>query len=131
MRQTIRILSASASVLLSGCLATQSQLKHASDQQSAQLATTRAQLNSERAERIASDAPSQGYAPQVAPLDDHIGKLPTEGAVAIIAASYEGQPPDNARQFASPWSAGGTRRSGASGNARWMRDWWPTNRFAH
>jgi outer membrane protein OmpA-like peptidoglycan-associated protein len=56
MRHAFRILSAGASVLLSGCLATQSQLKHASDQQSAQLATTRAQLNNERVERIASDS---------------------------------------------------------------------------
>jgi peptidoglycan-associated lipoprotein len=47
---------AGASVLLSGCLATQSQLKHASDMQSQQLAQTRTQLNSERAERMASDS---------------------------------------------------------------------------
>jgi peptidoglycan-associated lipoprotein len=49
MRHAFRLLSAGASVLLSGCLATQSQLKHASDQQSMQLA-------SERAQRIASDS---------------------------------------------------------------------------
>lgn len=47
---------AGASVLLSGCLATQSQLKHSSDMQSQQLAQTRAQLDNERAERVASDS---------------------------------------------------------------------------
>jgi peptidoglycan-associated lipoprotein len=54
MRQLIVL--GGASVLLSGCLATQSQLKHASDQQSAQLAAARAQLTTERSERIASDS---------------------------------------------------------------------------
>jgi len=51
------------------------------------------------AERIASDAESQGYAAVAAPLDEHAGTLPTTGAVVILTASYEGQPPDNARQF--------------------------------
>jgi cytochrome P450/NADPH-cytochrome P450 reductase len=51
------------------------------------------------AERIASDAESQGYAAVAAPLDEHAGALPTDGAVVILTASYEGQPPDNARQF--------------------------------
>ncbi|AKT36069.1 bifunctional cytochrome P450/NADPH--P450 reductase [Chondromyces crocatus] len=51
------------------------------------------------ARRIASDGSARGYATHVAPLDDHAGKLPREGAVAIITASYNGQPPDNARQF--------------------------------
>lgn len=80
------------------------------------------------AERIASDAPSQGYAPQVAPLDDHIGKLPSEGAVAIITASYEGQPPDNARQFAAwldtlaPGALNGVRYAlFGCGNRQWAR----------
>lgn len=51
------------------------------------------------AQRIASEAEAQGYAAQAAPLDEHTGALPTEGAVVIVSASYEGQPPDNARQF--------------------------------
>jgi cytochrome P450/NADPH-cytochrome P450 reductase len=57
------------------------------------------------AERIASDAPAQGYAARAAPLDDHAGRLPTDGVVTIVTASYEGQPPDNARQFAA-WAEG-------------------------
>ena len=46
----------------------------------------------ERRERKAIAASS-------APLDEHAGALPTDGAVVVVTASYEGQPPDNARQF--------------------------------
>ncbi len=53
------------------------------------------------AERIASDAGGRGYAAQLAPLDDYTGNLPADGAVVIVAASYEGRPTDNARQFAA------------------------------
>ncbi|HVX41502.1 MAG TPA: OmpA family protein [Gemmatimonadaceae bacterium] len=49
MRHATRLAFAGASVLLSGCLATQSQLKHASDMQSMQLAN-------ERAARVAADS---------------------------------------------------------------------------
>ena len=55
--------------------------------------------------RIGSDAAGQGYAAQVAPLDDYTGHLPTDGPVVIVAASYEGQPTDNARQFYA-WADG-------------------------
>src|SRR5581483_11796588 len=51
------------------------------------------------AQRIATDARAQGYDAQIATLDSHVGHLPTEGAVVIVTASYEGQPTDNARQF--------------------------------
>src|SRR6185312_11847895 len=51
------------------------------------------------AERIARDATRRGYAATVAPLDEHAGHLPREGAVVIVTASYNGQPPDNARRF--------------------------------
>ncbi|MGZ8259006.1 MAG: bifunctional cytochrome P450/NADPH--P450 reductase [Caldimonas sp.] len=51
------------------------------------------------ADRIASDAAMRGYAAEAAALDDHAGRLPTDGAVILVTASYEGQPPDNARQF--------------------------------
>ncbi|HEX2887664.1 bifunctional cytochrome P450/NADPH--P450 reductase [Vineibacter terrae] len=57
------------------------------------------------ARRIASDGQVRGYAVKVAPLDDHAGMLPKEGAVAIVTASYNGQPPDNARKFMT-WLAG-------------------------
>jgi cytochrome P450/NADPH-cytochrome P450 reductase len=51
------------------------------------------------AERIARDAARRGYTPALAPLDEHAGHLPREGAVVIVTGSYNGQPPDNARRF--------------------------------
>src|SRR3954462_6587468 len=54
------LLAAGTSMLLSGCLATQSQLKHVSDVQAAVLDSTRAtltaDLNNERAQRASSDS---------------------------------------------------------------------------
>jgi|SRR3954468_897610 peptidoglycan-associated lipoprotein len=50
------LLAVAASTMLTGCLATQSQLKHSSDMQSQQLAQTNAALMSERSERAASDS---------------------------------------------------------------------------
>jgi len=80
------------------------------------------------AERIASAASAQGYAPRIAPLDDHAGALPTDGAVLILTASYEGQPPDNARQFATwldaqaPGALAGVRYAVfGCGNRQWAR----------
>ncbi len=56
--------------------------------------------SSERfAQRIASDATRRGYAATVGPMDAYAAKLPTSGLVLIVTASYNGQPPDNARQF--------------------------------
>ncbi len=57
------------------------------------------------ARRIASDATPQGYAATVAPLDAYAGRLPREGAVVIVTASYNGHPPDNARAFCE-WAEG-------------------------
>lgn len=48
---------------------------------------------------LADIAMSKGFAPQVATLDSHAGNLPREGAVLIVTASYNGHPPDNAKQF--------------------------------
>jgi cytochrome P450/NADPH-cytochrome P450 reductase len=80
------------------------------------------------AERIAGDAQAQGYVAEVAPLDEHAGRLPSDGAVAIVTASYEGQPPDNARQFAAwldtvaPGSLAGVRYAVfGCGNRQWAR----------
>lgn len=80
------------------------------------------------AQRIGSDAPAQGYSVEVAPMDDYAGRLPTQGAVVIVTASYEGQPPDNARQFVAALDAA---RPGAfagvkytvfgCGNRQWAR----------
>lgn len=51
------------------------------------------------AERIANDAKQRGYTPSVDTLDSTAGHLPTDGAVIVVCSSYEGKPPDNARQF--------------------------------
>lgn len=49
--------------------------------------------------RIAGEAAGQGYAANAAPMDDYVERLPTEGAVIVVTASYEGHPPDNAKRF--------------------------------
>jgi cytochrome P450 / NADPH-cytochrome P450 reductase len=51
------------------------------------------------AHRIADEARSRGFAATVGALDEHADALPREGAVLIVAASYNGQPPDNATEF--------------------------------
>lgn len=51
------------------------------------------------AHRIAADATMRGFATHVAPLDEYVGQLPTEGAVVLVSASYNGMPPDNAEKF--------------------------------
>jgi cytochrome P450/NADPH-cytochrome P450 reductase len=51
------------------------------------------------AHRIADDARSRGFAAMVGPLDEHADALPRQGAVVIVTASYNGQPPDNAAKF--------------------------------
>lgn len=56
MRHAVRFLAAAGSVMLSGCLATQSQLHHVSQVQSTELAQQRDALAQERAARAASDS---------------------------------------------------------------------------
>lgn len=51
------------------------------------------------ARRVADLAAGQGFDTRVAWLDDFAGKLPTEGGVLIVCASYNGAPPDNAAAF--------------------------------
>ncbi len=51
------------------------------------------------ARRIAADASSRGYSVAVSSLDAQTGRLPKEGAVVIVCASYNGQAPDNAKRF--------------------------------
>lgn len=55
------------------------------------------------AQRIATDATAHGFtATKVAGLDTAAtGDLPKDQPVLIVTASYEGQPPDNARRFVS------------------------------
>ena len=82
------------------------------------------------ARRIGDEAPAHGFRPVVAPMDDATGEMPGEGAVVIVTASYEGQPPDNAAQFL-PYVEG--LEAGAlddlrfavfgCGNKQWARTW--------
>ncbi|QOS78580.1 bifunctional cytochrome P450/NADPH--P450 reductase [Paenibacillus sp. JNUCC31] len=51
------------------------------------------------AREIADTARYQGFRSEVAALDDRVGKLPKEGGVIIVSASYNGQPPSNAKDF--------------------------------
>lgn len=51
------------------------------------------------ARELADTARYQGFQSEVAPLNTHVGKLPKEGALIIVSASYNGKPPSNAREF--------------------------------
>src|SRR5882724_8195345 len=59
----------------------------------------------ELATRMADLAEINGFVTRLGPLDDYVGKLPEEGGVLIICASYNGAPPDNATQFVK-WLGG-------------------------
>jgi cytochrome P450/NADPH-cytochrome P450 reductase len=58
------------------------------------------------ARQVAEGAAAQGFAATLASLDEYAGRLPTAGAVAIVTASYNGAPPDNAVAFYR-WLTGG------------------------
>src|SRR5205823_11728714 len=51
------------------------------------------------AHEIAQDGTNRGFAVTLGALDEAVGKLPREGAVVIVSASYNGTPPDNAAKF--------------------------------
>ncbi len=51
------------------------------------------------ARQVANDANARGFNTTVAPLDEYVNRLPTEGVVVIATASYNGNPPDNAARF--------------------------------
>uniref|UniRef100_A0AAU2UXW8 Bifunctional cytochrome P450/NADPH--P450 reductase n=1 Tax=Streptomyces sp. NBC_00003 TaxID=2903608 RepID=A0AAU2UXW8_9ACTN len=53
----------------------------------------------EFAERLAAEATGIGLATEIAPLDAHAGALPKGRPVVIVAASYNGQPTDDAAHF--------------------------------
>lgn len=67
----------------------------------------------EFARTISQSAELNGFETVLADLDDYAGNLPTEGAVIIASASYNGAPPDNATRFvkwlgeAAPGAAAG------------------------
>ena len=43
------------------------------------------------AQRVASDAPAYGFRPSIGTLDSAVEKIPSDGPVVIITASFEGQ----------------------------------------
>lgn len=51
------------------------------------------------AREVADMAKYQGFDASVAPLDNYASHLPKEGVVFIVTASYNGQPPSNAKNF--------------------------------
>ena len=51
------------------------------------------------ASNLANTASGSGFKPNVMPLDEAIDKLPPDQPVLIITSSYEGEPPDNAKQL--------------------------------
>ena len=51
------------------------------------------------AQRIAEDGTAHGFSATVAPLDEYVERLPREGVVVLVSASYNGTPPDNAAAF--------------------------------
>lgn len=60
------------------------------------------------ARQIGDEAVDLGYQTTVAALDSAAGALPDDGAVVIVAASYNGMPTDDARAFMS-WLDGATQ----------------------
>ncbi|KZT04430.1 cytochrome P450 [Laetiporus sulphureus 93-53] len=51
------------------------------------------------AQRVASDAAAHGFCTKMGTLDSFCEKLPSDGPVVIITASFEGEPADNAAHF--------------------------------
>ena len=51
------------------------------------------------ANRLGREGGDRGYSVTVAALDDHGPDLPTDGAVVVVSASYNGEPPENATAF--------------------------------
>ncbi len=72
----------------------------------------------ELATRVADLAEVNGFATKLAPLDDYVGKLPTEGGVLIFCASYNGVAPDNASQFVK-WLSDGSLAKDAFAKVRY------------
>lgn len=69
----------------------------------------------ELARSIAENAEASGFATTLSSLDDVASEFPTEGALAIVCASYNGGPPDNAVQFLK------AVRNAADGSLRGVR----------
>lgn len=80
------------------------------------------------AQRISGEAVARGYAATVAAMDQYAERLPKGGPLILVTASYEGQPPANARRFLAaieglPADALAVRRFAVfgCGNRQWAR----------
>ena len=51
------------------------------------------------ARQLADEGSDRGFTATSAPLDDYLGDLPKDGPLLIVAASYNGQPTDDAKKF--------------------------------
>ncbi|MEO1323893.1 MAG: cytochrome P450 [Pseudomonadota bacterium] len=51
------------------------------------------------AREVAQTAEFNGFSVTMGALDDYVGRLPEEGAVVLLSASYNGAPPNNAVKF--------------------------------
>lgn len=67
------------------------------------------------ARQIADAGDANGFNVTTGALDDYVGMLPTKGAVAIVSASYNGAPPDNAVKFSEWLDKGGLAPTALTG----------------
>ncbi|MCD5322126.1 MULTISPECIES: bifunctional cytochrome P450/NADPH--P450 reductase [Pontibacillus] len=59
------------------------------------------------ARELAEIGEAKGFSAHIASLDEYAGLMPLEGAVVIVSASYNGNPPDNAHEFVAWLDAAG------------------------
>ncbi len=67
------------------------------------------------AQRLADEGGQQGYLVTLATLDEAVDALPEKGALLVVCASYNGQPPDNAAAFFAWLEATKGQLSGSPG----------------
>ncbi|GAA1720121.1 cytochrome P450 [Fodinicola feengrottensis] len=65
------------------------------------------------ARQLADEGTDRGFTAIAAPLDSYAGKLPADGPVVMVAASYNGKPTDDAVRFVE-WLSGDADLSGIS-----------------
>ncbi|GHO42860.1 bifunctional cytochrome P450/NADPH--P450 reductase [Ktedonospora formicarum] len=68
----------------------------------------------EIAHHIAEAGTARGFNSTVGELDNYVNKLPKEGVVIIVSASYNGMPPDNATEFCQ-WLQSGLAKDALQG----------------
>jgi len=82
------------------------------------------------ARQLFDQAVQRGFAPALGTMDEYVDRLPDEGMLLVVTASYEGNPPGNAVTFV-PWvkNLAPGALDGLSygvfgcGNRQWARTW--------